>query len=106
MNRPLTGKPQCFKVSRASCVMMTAGITLYLLPPQAPASDLLRSRHRDLRHKIVAAVERGMPKTQAARLFDVSLSSVKRYARMARRGTRSQIETRQGSKGGREGQEA
>ena len=28
----------------------------------------------DLRKKIVAAIERGMPKTQAARLFDVSLS--------------------------------
>ena len=27
-----------------------------------------------------------MPKTQAARLFDVSLSSVKRYSRMARQG--------------------
>ena len=46
----------------------------------------MRSYPEDLRHKIVAAVERGMPKTQAARLFDVSLSSVKRYARMARQG--------------------
>jgi transposase len=46
----------------------------------------IRSYSEDLRHKIVAAVERGMPKTQAARLFDVSLSSVKRYARMARQG--------------------
>ena len=46
----------------------------------------MRSYSEDLRHKIVAAVERGMPKTQAARLFDVSLSSVKRYARMARQG--------------------
>jgi transposase len=40
----------------------------------------------DLRKKIVAAIERGMPKAQAARLFDVSLSSVKRYARSVRRG--------------------
>ena len=46
----------------------------------------MKSYSEDLRHKIVAAVERGMPKTQAARLFDVSLSSVKRYARMARQG--------------------
>jgi len=36
----------------------------------------------DLRRKIVAAVERGMPKTQAARTFGVSLSSVKRYTRL------------------------
>ncbi len=40
----------------------------------------------DLRWKIVAAVERGMPKAQAARTFDVSLSSVKRYAGKAGRG--------------------
>ena len=46
----------------------------------------MKSYSEDLRHKIVAAVERGMPKTQAARLFDVSLSSVKRYSRMARDG--------------------
>jgi transposase len=36
-----------------------------------------------LRQKIVSAVERGMPKTQAARTFDVSLSSVKRYVKKA-----------------------
>ena len=46
----------------------------------------MKSYSVDLRRKIVAAVERGMPKTQAARLFDVSLSSVKRYSRMARQG--------------------
>ena len=46
----------------------------------------MRAYSEDLRKKIVAAIERGMPKTQAARLFDVSLSSVKRYARTARRG--------------------
>src|SRR5215207_5081394 len=40
----------------------------------------------DLRKKIVAAIERGMPKAQAARLFDVSLSSVKRYSRISREG--------------------
>jgi len=37
----------------------------------------------DLRKKIVAAVERGMPKTEAAKTFGVSLSSVKRYWRLA-----------------------
>jgi transposase len=39
----------------------------------------------DLRRKIISAVERGMPKTQAARTFGVSLSSVKRYSRLAAR---------------------
>ncbi len=46
----------------------------------------MRAYSEDLRKKIVAAIERGMPKAQAARTFDVSLSSVKRYARSARRG--------------------
>src|SRR3712207_7963905 len=46
----------------------------------------MKSYSEDLRRKIVAAVERGMSKTEAARLFDVSLSSVKRYDRMARQG--------------------
>jgi len=39
----------------------------------------------DLRRKIVAAVEHGMPKPQAARLFGVSLSSVKRYSGLVAR---------------------
>jgi transposase len=46
----------------------------------------MRAYSEDLRKKIVAATERGMSKAQAARLFDVSLSSVKRYARTARQG--------------------
>jgi transposase len=46
----------------------------------------MRAYSEDLRKRIVAAIERGMPKAQAARLFDVSLTSVKRYARTARRG--------------------
>ena len=41
----------------------------------------------DLRVRIVRAVQEGTPKSAAARLFGVSLSSVKRYARMADRGT-------------------
>src|SRR5215212_8443110 len=46
----------------------------------------MRAYSEDLRKKIVSAIERGMPKAQAARLFDVSLSSVKRYSRIAREG--------------------
>src|SRR5919107_367849 len=44
---------------------------------------LMRPYSEDLRKKIVSAVERGMPKTQAARTFGVGLSSVKRYSRLA-----------------------
>ena len=40
----------------------------------------------DLRKSIVRAVEDGMAKSAAARLFGVSLSSVKRYSRIAQRG--------------------
>jgi transposase len=40
----------------------------------------------DLRRRIVRAVEDGMSKSAAARLFGVSLSSVKRYLRRAERG--------------------
>ena len=36
----------------------------------------------DLRTRIVAAVEGGMSKSEAARVFNVSLSSVKRYSRL------------------------
>ena len=40
----------------------------------------------DLRIRIVRAVQEGTSKSGAARLFGVSLSSVKRYARIASRG--------------------
>ena len=40
----------------------------------------------DLRTRIVKAVDEGTSKSAAARLFDVSLSSVKRYVRSASRG--------------------
>jgi transposase len=40
----------------------------------------------DLRKKIVEAVERGMPKIQAAKTFGVGISSVKRYASKVERG--------------------
>ena len=47
----------------------------------------MRAYSEDLRKKIVAAIEqRGMSKAEAARLFDVSLSSVKRYAKTVRQG--------------------
>jgi transposase len=40
----------------------------------------------DLRTSIVRAVEGGMSNSAAARLFGVSLSSVKRYLRLVERG--------------------
>lgn len=47
----------------------------------------MRAYSEDLRTKIVDAVEhRGMNRCQAARTFDVSLSTVKRYMRKSRRG--------------------
>ena len=46
----------------------------------------MRAYSLDLRKKIVVALERGTTKAQAARLFDVSLSSIKRYSRIARQG--------------------
>ena len=46
----------------------------------------MRAYSEDLRHEVVKAVELDMSKAQAARLFDVSLSSVKRYARITREG--------------------
>jgi transposase len=51
----------------------------------------------DLRLRIVKAIQDGMSKSAAARLFGVSLSSVKRYARIAERG--ESLEPRKG--GGR-----
>ena len=46
----------------------------------------MKAYSEDLRQKIVQALERGISKSQAARLFDVSPSSVKRYARISRQG--------------------
>ena len=40
----------------------------------------------DLRKKIVEALERGTTKSEAARTFGVSRSSVKRYAKLAEEG--------------------
>ena len=46
----------------------------------------MKAYSEDLRQKIVDALKRGMPKSEAAGLFGVSLSSVKRFARMERQG--------------------
>jgi transposase len=52
----------------------------------------------DLRKKIVEAVERGMPKGEAARLFGVGISSVKRYVATAGAGRSLAPKKRPGSK--------
>ena len=46
----------------------------------------MKAYSEDLPRKIVTAIERGMPKAQAARTFGVGISTVKRYATKARRG--------------------
>jgi transposase len=47
----------------------------------------MKAYSEDLRQKVVQAVEqRGVSKSQAARLFSISLSSVKRYVRLANQG--------------------
>src|SRR5512133_300903 len=46
----------------------------------------MKAYSEDLRRKVVEAVEqRGTSKSEAARLFGISLSSVKRYTRLASR---------------------
>jgi transposase len=47
----------------------------------------MKAYSEDLRQKVVEAVhQRGISKSEAARLFGISLSSVKRYTRLASRG--------------------
>jgi transposase-like protein len=47
----------------------------------------MKAYSEDLRKKVVEAVEkRGTSKSEAARLFSISLSSVKRYTKLADRG--------------------
>ena len=46
----------------------------------------MKAYSEDLRRKIVDALKRGIPKSEAAGLFGVSLSSVKRFAKMDRQG--------------------
>ena len=45
----------------------------------------MKAYSEDLRRKIVDAIERGMPKAEAARTFRVGISTVKRYATKAQR---------------------
>ena len=52
----------------------------------------------DLRKKIVEAVERGMPKVEAAKTLGVGISSVKRYVAAARQGRSLAPKKRPGSK--------
>jgi transposase len=52
----------------------------------------------DLRKKIVEALRRGMTKSEAARAFSVSRSSVKRYAKLADEGRPLAPKKRPGSK--------
>ena len=42
----------------------------------------MKAYSEDLRRKIVEALKRGTPKIEAAQLFGVSLSLVKRFAKM------------------------
>ena len=46
----------------------------------------MKAYSEDLRRKIMDAIERGMPKVQAARTFGVGISTVKRYATKAQKG--------------------
>jgi transposase len=46
----------------------------------------MRAYSEDLRQKIVDAIQRGMPKAQAARTFGVGISTIKRYAIKAEKG--------------------
>jgi transposase len=52
----------------------------------------------DLREKIIEALRRGMGNSEAARTFSVSLSSVKRYAKLAEEGRSLTPKKRPGSK--------
>jgi transposase len=52
----------------------------------------------DLRKKIVQALRRGMTKSEAARTFSVSRSSVKRYAKLVEQGRPLAPKKRPGSK--------
>lgn len=58
----------------------------------------MKAYSEDLRKKIVEAVQRGMPKNEAARSFGVGISSVKRYVATARQGRSLAPKKRPGSK--------
>src|SRR3712207_1493823 len=46
----------------------------------------MRAYSLDLRHKVVEAILRGMPKAEAARTFGIGISTVKRYVGKAQKG--------------------
>ena len=46
----------------------------------------MKAYSEDLRKKVVDAIQRGMPRAQAARAFGVGISTVKRYVGKAERG--------------------
>jgi transposase len=46
----------------------------------------MKAYSKDLRQKIVDAIQRGLPKAEAARTFGVGISTLKRYATKAQRG--------------------
>jgi transposase len=46
----------------------------------------MKAYSKDLRQKIVDAIQRGRPKAEVARTFGVGISTVKRYASKAQRG--------------------
>jgi transposase len=46
----------------------------------------MKAYSKDLRQKIVDAIEQGMPKARAARTFGVGISTLKRYATKVQRG--------------------
>ena len=58
----------------------------------------MKAYSEDLRKKILQAVDRGMPKSEAAKTFGVSRSSVKRYAAARREGRPLAAKKHPGSK--------
>ncbi len=60
--------------------------------------ERMNAYSEDLRKKIIEALHRGMGKSEAARTFSVSLSSVKRYAKMADEGRPLAPKKRPGSR--------
>jgi transposase len=75
---------------RSGCSLRsTPTAILITIDPDRSMVDhrLMKAYSEDLRLKVVKAVEeRGTSKSEAARLFGISLSSVKRYTRLASRG--------------------
>jgi hypothetical protein len=50
------------------------------IPSRGAGGNTVKAYSIDLRTKIMRAVDAGMSKSEAARVFDVGLSTVKRYA--------------------------